>query len=185
MSYNRFQYWVRGPRHKKLGVKYSIQMQIENGDFEYPNDVKDDLSKQRESLEKRTKEYWVTSKSRGITDESIRENIDQVFKKARVSIMKVQEELVQEELVRLNEFKQAAFRSNYPFLDSDVKQMIWETLLENCLGMSEGGDNIDNKINNTSDFYKEYNRRIEKYGMEDNLNKIKNVLDTTVEKDVA
>ena len=179
MSYNRFQYWVRGPRHKKLGVKYSIESQINNGDFEYPNDVKNDLIKQRKSLEKRTKEYWVTSRKKGITDESIRENIDQAFKKARVSIMKVQEELVQEELKRLEDFKQAAFRSNYPFLDSDVKQMIWETLLENCLGVRS----VDNKINNTSDFYKEYNRRIEKYGMEDNLNKInkiKNVLETTV-----
>lgn len=172
MSYNRFQYWVRGPRHKKLGVKYSIESQINNGDFEYPNDVKNDLEKQRKSLEKRTKEYWVTSRKKGITDESIRENIDQAFKKARVSIMKVQEELVQEELKRLEEFKQAAFRSNYPFLDSDVKQMIWETLLENCLESRS----VDNKINNTSDFYKEYNRRIEKYGMEDNLKKIEEVL---------
>ena len=179
MSYNRFQYWVRGPRHKKLGVKYSIESQINNGDFEYPNDVKNDLIKQRKSLEKRTKEYWVTSRKKGITDESIRENIDQAFKKARVSIMKVEEELLQEELKRLEDFKQAAFRSNYPFLDSDVKQMIWETLLENCLGVRS----VDNKINNTPDFYKEYNRRIEKYGMEDNLNKInkiKNVLETTV-----
>lgn len=179
MSYNRFQYWVRGPRHKKLGVKYSIESQINNGDFEYPSDVKNDLIKQRKSLEKRTKEYWVTSRKKGITDESIRENIDQAFKKARVSIMKVEEELLQEELKRLEDFKQACFKSNYPFLDSDVKQMIWETLLENCLGMS-GSDNIDNKINNTSDFYKEYNRRIEKYGMEDNLNKVKKVLETTV-----
>ena len=176
MSYNRFQYWVRGPRHKKLGVKYSIQMQIENGDFEYPNDVKNDLMKQRKSLEKRTKEYWVTSKSRGITDESIRENIDQAFKKARVSIMKVQEELVQEEYKRLEEFKQASFRSNYPFLDSDIKQMIWDNLIEICLKERRS----DDKINNTSAFYKEYNRIIEKYGMEDNLNKVKKVLETTV-----
>jgi hypothetical protein len=179
MSYNRFQYWVRGPRHKKLGVKYSIESQINNGDFEYPNDVKNDLIKQRKSLEKRTREYWVTSRKKGITDESIRENIDQAFKKARVSIMKVEEELLQEELKRLEDFKQAAFKSNYPFLDSDVKQMVWETLLENCLRVRS----VDNKINNTSDFYKEYNRRIEKCGMEDNLNKInkvKNVLETTV-----
>jgi hypothetical protein len=38
----------------------------------------------------------------------------------------------------------------------------------------------DDKINNTSDFYKEYKRRIEKYGIEDNLNKVKKVLETTV-----
>ena len=172
MSYNRFQYWVRGPRHKKLGVKYDIESQIENGDFEYPNDVKNDLEKQRKTLEKRMKEYWETSRKKGISDESIRENIDQIFKKTRVSIMKVEEELLQEELKRLEEFKQACFISSYPFLDSDVKQMIWETLLENCLeSRSE-----DNKINNTSDFYKEYNRRIEKYGREDNLNRIEKVL---------
>ena len=172
MSYNRFQYWVRGPRHKKLGVKYDIESQIENGDFEYPNDVKNDLEKQRKTLEKRMKEYWETSRKKGITDESIRENIDQIFKKTRVSIIKVEEELLQEELTRLEEFKQACFISSYPFLDSDVKQMVWETLLENCLeSRSE-----DNKINNTSDFYKEYNRRIEKYGREDNLKKIERVL---------
>jgi hypothetical protein len=159
MSYNRFQYWVRAPRHKKLGVKFSIEKQIENGDFEYPNDVKNDLIKQRKSLEKRIKDYWTVNRKKGIKDESIRENIDQVFKKARVSIMKVQEELVQEELVRLNEFKQAAFRSNYPFLDSDVKQMIWDNLIEICLKEKRS----DDKINNTSAFYKEYNRRIEKY----------------------
>ena len=56
--------------------------------------------------------------------------------------------------------------------------MVWETLLENCLGTS--GRSIDDKINNTSAFYKEYNRRIEKYGMEDTLNKVKKVLETTV-----
>ena len=178
MSYNRFQYWVRGPRHKKLGVKHSIESQINNGDFEYPNDVKDDFLKQKKSLEKRTKEYWVTSRKKGITDESIRENIDQAFKKARVSIMKVQEELVQEEYKRLEEFRQACFRSNYPFLDSDIKQMVWDNLIENCLGTSRRS--IDNKINNTSAFYKEYNRRIEKYGMEDTLNKVKKVLEITV-----
>jgi hypothetical protein len=168
MSYNRFQYWVRGPRHKKLGVKFSIQKQIENGDFEYPNDVKDDLLKQRKSLEKRTKEYWVTSKSKGITDESIRENIDQAFKKTRVSIMKVEEELEKEEYKRLEDFRQAAFRSNYPFLDSDVKQMIWDNLIEICLEERRS----DDKINNTSAFYIEYNNRIEKYMREKILSEL-------------
>ena len=168
MSYNRFQYWVRAPRHKKLGVKFSIEKQIENGDFEYPNDVKDDLIKQRKSLEKRTKEYWVTSRSKGITDESIRENIDQAFKKARVSIMKVQEEFVQEEYKRLEDFRQAAFRSNYPFLDSDIKQMIWDNLIEICLKERRS----DDKINNTSAFYIEYNNRIEKYMREKIVNEL-------------
>ena len=168
MSYNRFQYWVRAPRHKKLGVKFSIEKQIENGDFEYPNDVKNDLIKQRKSLEKRTKEYWVTSKSKGITDESIRENIDQAFKKARVSIMKVEEELEKEEYKRLEDFKQAAFRSNYPFLDSDVKQMIWDNLIEICLKEKRS----DDKINNTSAFYIEYNNRIEKYMREKILSEL-------------
>jgi len=165
MSYNRFQYWVRGPRHKKLGVKYSIQKQIENGDFEYPNDVKNDLMKQKKSLEKRVKEYWAVSRSKGLRDDSIRENIDQIYKKARVSIMKVEEELAKEELKRLEEFKQAAFRSNYPFLDLDVKQMIWETLLENCLEKKRSND----EINNTSDFYIEYNNRVERYMREKRL----------------
>jgi len=165
MSYNRFQYWVRGPRHKKLGVKYSIQKQIENGDFEYPNDVKNDLMKQKKSLEKRVKEYWAVSRSKGLRDDSIRENIDQIYKKARVSIMKVEEELTKEELKRLEEFKQAAFRSNYPFLDLDVKQMIWETLLENCLEKKRSND----EINNTSDFYIEYNNRVERYMREKRL----------------
>ena len=165
MSYNRFQYWVRGPRHKKLGVKYSIQKQIENGDFEYPNDVKNDLMKQKKSLEKRVKEYQAVSRSKGLRDDSIRENIDQIYKKARVSIMKVEEELAKEELKRLEEFKQAAFRSNYPFLDLDVKQMIWETLLENCLEKKRSND----EINNTSDFYIEYNNRVERYMREKRL----------------
>lgn len=165
MSYNRFQYWVRGPRHKKLGVKYSIQKQIENGDFEYPNDVKNDLMKQKKSLEKRVKEYQAVSRSKGLRDDSIRENIDQIYKKARVSIIKVEEELAKEELKRLEEFKQAAFRSNYPFLDLDMKQMIWETLLENCLEKKRSND----EINNTSDFYIEYNNRVERYMRERRL----------------
>jgi hypothetical protein len=159
MSYNRFQYWIKGPRHKKLGVKFSIEKQIENGDFEYPNDVKNDLLKQKKSLEKRMKDYWTVSRKKGMQDETIRENIDQAFKKTRISIMKVQEELVQEELKRLDEFKQAAFRSSYPFLGSDVKQMIWDNLIEICLREKRS----DDKINNTSAFYKEYNSRIEKY----------------------
>lgn len=159
MSYNRFQYWVRGPRHKKLGIKFSIQRQIDNGDFEYPNDVKNDLMKQRKSLEKRIKEYQAVSCSKGLRDESIRENIDQIYKKARVSIMKVEEELAKEELKRLDEFKQASFRSNYPFLELDVKQMIWDNLIEICLREKRS----DDKINNTSAFYIEYNNRIERY----------------------
>jgi hypothetical protein len=159
MSYNRFQYWVRGPRHKKLGIKFSIQRQIENGDFEYPNDVKNDLMKQKKSLEKRVKEYQAVSRNKGLRDESIRENIDQVYKKARVSIMKVEEELAKEELKRLDEFKQACFRSNYPFLELDVKQMIWDNLIEICLREKRS----DDKVNNTSAFYIEYNNRIERY----------------------
>jgi hypothetical protein len=82
--------------------------------------------------------------------------------------MKVEEELEKEEYKRLEEFRQASFRSNYPFLDSDVKQMIWDNLIEICLKEKRS----DDKINNTSAFYIEYNNRIEKYMREKILSEL-------------
>jgi hypothetical protein len=43
MSYNRFQWWRSLPRHKKKDERSHPIARIENGDFEYPWDVKKDL----------------------------------------------------------------------------------------------------------------------------------------------
>lgn len=160
MSYNRFQYWVKGPRHRKLGSKYPIERRILNGDFEYPSDVKTDYENQQKDLNRRIEEYRTQSIKKGLREDSINQNIDQIFKKARVTLMKVLEELEQEELERLDEFKEAAFNELYPYMDRKIKQNIWDEILNQCL---EQGGEIVSRVNTTIDFYNEYKNRIIEY----------------------
>ena len=160
MSYNRFQYWVKGPRHKKLDKRHPIETRIENGDYEYPTDVLKDLLAQKENLEKRIQEYRRVSLKNGLREESISEGIEQAFKKARVTIKKVEEELIEEENKRLEEFRLAAFASIYPYYSETKKQNLWDKILEDSIGRRD----IDSRINNTMDFYMEYKNRL----LEDN-----------------
>lgn len=159
MSYNRFQYWVRGPRHRKLSKAYPIEKRIENGDFEYPSDVLKDMNNQKKDLEKRMKEFRTQALKKGQGEESIREGLTTVFKKARVSLQKVHEELITEEETRLEEFKQAAFTALYPYLDIKIKQAIWDNILERTFNDSE----LNNKLSNTLEFYNEYKNQVVEY----------------------
>lgn len=171
MSYNRFQYWVKGPRHKKLSKAYPVQSRIENGDYEYPTDVLKDMKNQEKDLERRIEEYRKAALKKGQREESIQEGIESTFKKARVTLLKIQEELINEEERRLEEFKEAAFYELYPYMDQTIKQNLWDEILTDCLRRSD----IDNRINNTSDFYSEYKNRLLEY-----KEKINNIKEKTV-----
>ena len=156
MSYNKFQYWIKGPRHKKLDKRHPIETRIENGDYEYPKDVLQDLLNQRKNLENRIEEYRRVSLKQGLREESIAEGIEQAFKKTRVTIKKVEEELIQEEERRLEEFREAAFYAIYPYMDQTIKQNLWDEILTESIERRD----IDSRINNTMDFYIEYKNRL-------------------------
>ena len=170
MSYNRFQYWIKGPRHRKLDKRHPIEKRIENGDYEYPTDVLKDLNNQRKSLENRIAEYREVNLRKGLREESILEGIEHAFKKTRVTIKKVEEELLQEEERRLEEFREAAFKALYPYMDQTIKQNLWDAVIEESIMRKD----IDSRINNTMDFYIEYKNRLLEY--------IENCRETTVEK---
>jgi len=175
MSYNRFQYWVKGPRHKKLGKAYTVQDKIKNGDFEYPSDVLKDMKNQEKDLVRRMDEYRKAALKKGQREDSIQEGIESTFKKARVSLLKIKEELFNEDERRLEEFKEAAFYELYPYMDRGIKQNLWDEILNQTLERSD----MDNRINNTSDFYSEYKNRLIEY-----KEKINNIKEKTVQTTV-
>lgn len=158
MSYNRFQYWVKTPRHKKLSDKKSIRDRIEHGDFDYPNDVVKDITGQRKALKKREEEYIQMRLSRGSKLTDIEQDMQQVFKKGRVTLRKVEEELIEEEQRRLDAFEQACMEVLGPTYPLEVKEQIFNQVLEAAVV----DNNIDSRINNTMDFYNEYIKRLTK-----------------------
>jgi hypothetical protein len=127
MAYKRFQYWVKGPRHKKLHKLVPVETKIKNGDFDWPEDVEKDYLNQKTGLEKRVQEY---RKKTGRTGIDIEMEIQQVFKTSRVTVMKVQEELYQEEEKRLQAFKEEL--ENY-FRGPHDKNKLWDQVLESAL----------------------------------------------------
>ena len=128
MSYNRFQYWVRGPRLQKLHKLQPIDVKIKHGDFDWPKDVEKDYLNQKKSLETRMEEYRQKHKGRNVLD--VEMEMTQTFKKSRVTLMKVQEELYQEEEKRLEAFKdelENLYRGRHD------KDKLWDEVLESAL----------------------------------------------------
>lgn len=128
MSYNRFQYWVKGPRLKKLHKLKTIEEKIEHGDFDWPKDVERDYLNQKKDLERRVNEFI---KSReGCNEEDTRMEIINRFKKGRVTLMKVQEEMYEEDekrLMALKEELENIYRGRHD------KDELWEQVLESAL----------------------------------------------------
>lgn len=128
MSYNRFQYWVKGPRLKKLHKLQPIEKKIEHGDFDWPKDVEKDYLNQKKDLERRVSEFI---KSReGCNKEDTQMEIINRFKKGRVTLMKVQEEMYQEEerrLMALKEELENLYRGKHD------KNRLWDQVLESAL----------------------------------------------------
>ena len=128
MAYNRFQYWVKGPRHKKLHKLVPIQDKIKNGDFDWPVDVEKDYLNQKKDLEKRMVKFIESRKGGNKFD--IEMDMVQVFKKTRVTLMKVEEEMYQEEEKRIQAFKEElenVFRGRHD------RNELWEQVLESAL----------------------------------------------------
>jgi multidrug efflux pump subunit AcrB len=127
MSYNRFQYWVKGPRLKKLHKLAPIEDKIRNGDFDWPQDVEKDYLNQKKQLDKRVEAY---KESRvGSSQSDIELDIVQVFKKTRVTLMKVEEEMYNEEVERLQAFKEEL---QHIFRGRHNREELWEQVLESA-----------------------------------------------------
>lgn len=127
MAYNRFQYWVKGPRLKKLHKLVPIQDKIRNGDFDWPEDVERDYLNQKAGLEKRIKEFEKKRGSGNIFD--LEMEVQQTFKTSRVTLVKVQEELHSEEFKRLQAFREELedlFRGGHD------KGKLWEQVLDSA-----------------------------------------------------
>lgn len=139
MAYNRFQYWVKGPRHKKLHKLVSIQHKINNGDFEWPSDVEKDFMNQQKSLEKKMQEFCKQRQGRNQHD--VEMEMIQAFKKTRVTLLKVQEELYKEEEIRLEDFRDTLFNEYRGVKD---KEAFWEQVLE---------DSFKKDCQSTMEFY--------------------------------
>ena len=128
MAYNRFQYWVKSPRHKKLHKLVPIQDKIKNGDFDWPVDVEKDYLNQKKHLDKKIQAF--RESRRGSSESNIEMDINQVFKKTRVTLMKVEEELYEEEEKRLQAFKEELENI---FRGGHNRNELWEQVLESAL----------------------------------------------------
>ena len=157
MAYNRFQYWVKGPRHRKLHKLQPIEEKIKNGDFDWPEDVERDYLNQKKDLERRVKAYEESRKGASRID--IDAEITQQFKKTRVTLMKVQEEMYLEDEKRIQAFKDelsSLFRGGYD------KEKLWEQVLESSL---------KEDCKDTMDFYLLYKEHWENLKNQTNLKK--------------
>jgi len=166
MSYNKFQYWVKTPRHRKLGENKGIREKIDHGDFDYPNDVLKDVIGQRKALKKKEEEFIKMRLERGSAMKDIEYDMEQVFKKTRVTLRKVEEELHIEEQKRLDAFEHACMKVMGPGIPLTLKEEIFNQVLEAAVT----DNNIDSRINNTMDFFNEYMKRLLE---EDNKNRSK------------
>ena len=128
MAYNRFQYWVRGPRLKKLHKLHPIEKKIEHGDFDWPKDVENDYLNQKKALEKRIEAFKEGRKGSNPFD--VEMDIVQTFKKSRVTLLKVQEELYQEEEKRLSALKEEL---EHLYRGKHDKNELWEQVIESAL----------------------------------------------------
>lgn len=128
MAYNRFQYWVRGPRLKKLHKLHPIEKKIGNGDFDWPKDVEEDYLNQKKALEKRIEAFKESRKES--TPFDVEMDIVQTFKKSRVTLLKVQEELYQEEEKRLSALREEL---EHLYRGKHNKTKLWEQVVESAL----------------------------------------------------
>ena len=167
MSYNRFQWWRTLPRHKKKDHRSHPTAKIENGDFEYPWDVLKDLEHAQADLRRLEEELENRMSKSSKTD--IEHEKEQRFRLKRVKVLKLKEELIEEDIKRIEDFRETLHKTFYPRMNKEVKDLILneiyekKILEEKSLRRSNVKDIMKDSIQNTMDVYKEYEYRIVEY----------------------
>ena len=186
MSYNRFQWWRSLPRHKKKDERNHPLVRIENGDFEYPWDVQKDLEHAQADLRRHEQELENRMSKSSKTD--VEHEKEQRFRLKRVKVLKLKEELIEEDIKRIESFRETLYKTFWPRMDKEVKDLILneiyekKILEEKTLKRSRSKDIVKDSIQNTIEIYNEYEKKIVEYV--ENKRGENNTDETTVEPTV-
>lgn len=167
MSYNRFQWWRSLPRHKKKDERSHPIARIENGDFEYPWDVQKDLEHAQADLRRHEEELENRMSKSSKTD--VEHEKEQRFRLKRVKVLKLKEELIEEDIKRTEAFRETLFKTFWPRMNKEVKDLILNEIYEKkiveekTLKKSRSRDIIKDSIQNTMEIYNEYEKKIVEY----------------------
>ena len=186
MSYNRFQWWRTLPRHKKKDHRSHPIAKIENGDFEYPWDVLKDLEHAQADL--RRLEQELENRMSKSSKDDVEHEKEQRFRLKRVKVIKLKEELIEEDIKRIEAFRETLHKTFYPRMDKEVKDLILneiyerKILEEKTLRRSDVKDIVKDSIQNTMNVYKEYENKIIEYV--ENKRRERSMNEITVEETV-
>ena len=164
MSYNRFQWWRALPRHKKKDERSHPIARIENGDFEYPWDVEKDLEYAQADLRRLEQELENRMSKSSMTD--VEHEKEQRFRLKRVKVIKLKEELIEEDIKRTESFRETLHKTFWPKMNKEVKDLILnriyeeKILEEKTLRRSVVKNTVKDSIQNTMEIYMEYEKRI-------------------------
>ena len=167
MSYNRFQWWRSLPRHKKKGERSHPLSRIENGDFEYPWDVQKDLEHAQADLRRHEEELENRMSKSSKTD--VEHEKEQRFRLKRVKVLKLKEELIEEDIKRTEAFRETLHKTFWPKMNKEVKDLILNEIYEKkiveekTLKKSRSRDIVKDSIQNTMEIYNEYEKKIVEY----------------------
>ena len=169
MSYNRFQWWRSLPRHKKKDERSHPIARIENGDFEYPWDVQKDLEHAQADL--RRLEDELENRMRMSSKADIEHEKEQRFRLKRVKVIKLKEELIEEDIKRTEAFRETLFKTFWPRMNKEVKDLILNEIYEEKIleektlniKKSRSRDIVKDSIQNTMEIYNEYEKKIVEY----------------------
>ena len=167
MSYNRFQWWRTLPRHKKKDERSHPIARIENGDFEYPWDVEKDLEYAQADLKRLEQELENRMSKSSMTD--VEHEKEQRFRLKRVKVLKLKEELIEEDIKRTEAFRETLHKTFWPKMNKEVKDLILngiyeeKILEEKTLKTSRSKDIVKDSIQNTMEIYNEYEKKIVEY----------------------
>ena len=167
MSYNRFQWWRTLPRHKKKDERSHPIARIENGDFEYPWDVEKDLEYAQADLRRLEQELENRMSKSSMTD--VEHEKEQRFRLKRVKVIKLKEELIEEDIKRTESFRETLHKTFWPKMNKEVKDLILnriyeeKILEEKTLRRSIVKNIVKDSIQNTMEIYNEYEKKIVEY----------------------
>ena len=94
---------------------------------------------------------------------------EQRFRLKRVKVIKLKEELIEEDIKRVEDFRETLHKTFYPKMNKEVKDLILneiyekKILEEKTLRRSVVKNIIKDSIQNTMDVYKEYEDKITEY----------------------
>jgi len=186
MSYNRFQWWRTLPRHKKKDERSHPIARIENGDFEYPWDVEKDLEYAQADLRRLEQDLVNRMSKSSKTD--VEHEKEQRFRLKRVKVLKLKEELIEEDIKRTEAFRETLHKTFWPKMNKEVKDLILNEIYEKkivaekTLKRSRSKDIVKDSIQNTMEIYNEYEKRIVEYV--ENKRRERCMNETTVEETV-